>query len=672
MRGVSCPAEQLLQLHRQHRLLARVVHPDPRPARHLDPLRRHLVQPGRALHGSSRAAPRPVDALQVGPPRRGQLRPRASDVEQRGVGHVRPRRRPTPGGRTPAAAVPPAPRGPAQQADPLPAQPVAARPPAHGRAPAAARRTARSRRAARPGGPPRRRRPARPPSLHLTAPRPPPGGRLVDHHGLADPRRRRAGGPVGDRHGQPLRGRRAATPRRARAAVPDAIRYPPPAPPRHPLGEGQRDHQPGQRRRRSGPRPSRRPRDRPPLSRLASSRQRAATRRRRGGPAPPATRSSPARGAAARTAAPPPRRRARRRPAPSSSARASRGCDADAGHPAPARGGPAASSTAPSACSVSRAAPWRRAAAGRAGPGRWRPGRPSRPPAARTPSGRPARSPGWACSGSRSCSACGPAAVDGAGRLTPRPPGALAGGGPRHPYGGQRAEAAGVVGARLAGQPGVHHHPHARDRQARLGHRRGQHHPPPARPATAPRPARRPGPAVHLQHAGRSAEQPRRPWRSRPTPGRKHSTSPSRSASARRTTSATCEQRGVDAQAVRRATGRGGGAHTISTGCVAPAARTIGAPGVAAEQPGPGRGVGGGGGGDEPQVGPQGVADVQEERQRRVGVQVAFVALVEHDHVHARQLRVALEALQEHAGGDDLDHRARAAHADGARRVPMV
>ena len=105
-------------------------------------------------------------------------------------------------------------------------------------------------------------------------------------------------------------------------------------------------------------------------------------------------------------------------------------------------------------------------------------------------------------------------------------------------------------------------------------------------------------------------------------------------------------------------------------------------PGRAAEQAGPGGGVGGGGGGDEAQVGAEGVADVQEERERGVGVQVAFVALVEHDHVHARQLLVPLEALQEHAGGDDLDHRVRAdvalaadgvadpAHRAGRRRAP--
>ena len=74
--------------------------------------------------------------------------------------------------------------------------------------------------------------------------------------------------------------------------------------------------------------------------------------------------------------------------------------------------------------------------------------------------------------------------------------------------------------------------------------------------------------------------------------------------------------------------------------------------------------LGGGGGGDEAQVGAEGVADVQEERERRVGVQVAFVALVEHDDVHSRQLLVPLEALQECAVDVPDDLSGLEPHAD--------
>ena len=77
----------------------------------------------------------------------------------------------------------------------------------------------------------------------------------------------------------------------------------------------------------------------------------------------------------------------------------------------------------------------------------------------------------------------------------------------------------------------------------------------------------------------------------------------------------------------------------------------------AAEEFGPGLGVGGGRGADQPQFGPQRRPYVQQEGERGVRVQVPFVALVEDDDIDARQLLVALQPLQQHAGGDHLDDR---------------
>ncbi len=58
----------------------------------------------------------------------------------------------------------------------------------------------------------------------------------------------------------------------------------------------------------------------------------------------------------------------------------------------------------------------------------------------------------------------------------PRPSPALVGGRPGHAHGLQADKAAGRIEPRHAGQPAVHHHPHALDGQAGLGDRGGQHH----------------------------------------------------------------------------------------------------------------------------------------------------------------------------------------------------
>ncbi len=107
-------------------------------------------------------------------------------------------------------------------------------------------------------------------------------------------------------------------------------------------------------------------------------------------------------------------------------------------------------------------------------------------------------------------------------------------------------------------------------------------------------------------------------------------------------------------------TGRSGGAHSTAD-------RVHRAPRLdhaAAEQRRPGGGVGGRRGRHEPQPRPQHGPYVQQEGHRGVGVQVPFVALVEQHRAHPGQLRVPLQALQQHAGGDDLH--------DGARGHPPL
>ncbi|MCQ0014083.1 hypothetical protein LUX39_10130 [Actinomadura madurae] len=89
--------------------------------------------------------------------------------------------------------------------------------------------------------------------------------------------------------------------------------------------------------------------------------------------------------------------------------------------------------------------------------------------------------------------------------------------------------------------------------------------------------------------------------------------------------------------------------------------------GRAAEEPRPGPGVGGGGRGDQPQVGADRGAHVQQERQRGVGVQVPLVALVQDHRADAGEVGFGLEPLQDDARGDDLDAGAGtglAAHGD--------
>ncbi len=261
-----------------------------------------------------------------------------------------------------------------------------------------------------------------------------------------------------------------------------------------------------------------------------------------------------------------------------------------------------------------------------------------------------------------------PAAVDGAGGLAARAAGALAGGGERGAHGDQGGEAPGVVGARLPGEPGVDHDPHAGHGEGGFGDGGGEDDATPRRRGErrvldglrrAPvqlehlgrDPGQLPGDPGDLADAGQEAEHVPVPLGEGPPDHRRD----------------VVEQREVHPGAVRGPDGaRRRRPHHLDR--VRDAVRLDHRRVV--QEFGPGRGVGGGGGADDPQFGPQGGADVEQERERGVGVQVPFVALVEHDDVDAGQFLVALEALQQDAGGDHLDHGLRADAPLAAHGVP--
>ncbi len=240
--------------------------------------------------------------------------------------------------------------------------------------------TVRSRRGVPPRGRPRRRR-SRPPPRTRSA-----GARR--RCGRCPRRWRRPAGP-GPRRWSPCGRRRpprataapvSALPPRTSAAVPDAIRYAPPRAPGDPFGEGQRDDQPGG----GVVGPARAP-GAPVVGGATpavgvSARQRAAypsSPRGRRARRRPGRRRTP--GAVPRRAGRRPRRRAVRRrwSAPSSRARASRGCRPRRGHP-PAASGRAAvrAGGADRAQRLAGRAPARRPAARRAARGRWPSGSP--------------------------------------------------------------------------------------------------------------------------------------------------------------------------------------------------------------------------------------------------------------------------------------------------------
>lgn len=75
-------------------------------------------------------------------------------------------------------------------------------------------------------------------------------------------------------------------------------------------------------------------------------------------------------------------------------------------------------------------------------------------------------------------------------------------------------------------------------------------------------------------------------------------------------------------------------------------------------------------GGQQPQIVPQPGADVEEQGEQQIGVEMPLVTFVEQHSGHAGQLRIVLHAADEQAGGDDFDPGPRGHLPVATHRVP--
>lgn len=216
-----------------------------------------------------------------------------------------------------------------------------------------------------------------------------------------------------------------------------------------------------------------------------------------------------------------------------------------------------------------------------------------------------------------------------------------------------------MVHPRLAGQAAVHDHPHPGHGQRGLGDRGGEDHPSAVGSGEHRVLHGGRGPAVHLEHldpgqiaqlpchagdfthAGQEAEHVAVPLGQRPAHRGGH----------------VREQGRVHAHAVRRPD-RLRGRRPHHPDRVRDAGRLDDR--CVPEQLGPALGVRRRGSRHQAELGPQCGPYVEEEGGDGVRVEMALVAFVEDDDVDPGQLLVALQALEEHTGGDDLDDGVRA------------
>ena len=245
----------------------------------------------------------------------------------------------------------------------------------------------------------------------------------------------------------------------------------------------------------------------------------------------------------------------------------------------------------------------------------------------------------------------GPAAVDPTRSLAARPTGPLVGRGARHRDGHERAEPAGQVGPGHPGEPGVHDRAHPRDSQAALGDRGREHHAPPL--AAAQRLVLCGGSQPPVQRHHVEPAQPCRDGPDLPGPGQEdQQVAVGLGMGAADHVGHVVQQARVDPQAVRRGDRRRRRAPHHRHVVQRPDRLDDGDPAQRLRQPG---GLGGRRHGQQQQVLPQRRAHVDGEREGQVGVQMAFVALVEHDRAGPRELGVALHPAYEHAGRHHLD-----------------
>ena len=662
--GACAPAEHLLHPHRQGRRVGiGVVDPDPRAARHLDPLGGHVVEPaGDSGHGQQRPQRR----------RRRQARCRSARLrapdsveraEQRLVVDVGPRLAEAGCGRPPAAAAARGrPASSAAAAGPRGAAPRAARRrPRPGRGAAAAARPARWRPAARPA------RAAHVAVAQVTsspsASRVAPASRAVASS-TATASRTRASRRPGPRsatatasQGAPVSAMPGASSARGAGGHEVGAALPAPAA-GQPLGVGQPDDQPGGEvvvGHAAAPdgRPPAAGRAQPAPPRPRQRARRAArSRRRRAGPAArraqvvAAERPMSPDSSATTSAA----RRAPTSGAPSSSARASRGCAPTAVSARPRAVTRPSASTAPSAaqglpaatCSARR----RRRVEQRQARGR--PGAPQQASSSANAGEVGGRDLRLGVRGQPVVLGRRPAAVDRARPLPAGPAGALGGRRPRRAHGDQRAQPAGQVGARAPG-PGRRRPRRGRPGTVRLlsATRGGQHH-----PAARARPQRgvlRGGREPAVQRARRRRRAPPQPAGDGADLARAGQEDEHVAGRLGQRPAGTSRRRGRAAagRPAGRAAGRpaaAGGAQTT----VDVVQRARGLDDRGGRRPSPSSAAsrcacGGGRHGEQQQVRAQRGADVEAEGEREVGVEVPLVALVEDDRVGAGQLGVALQ-----------------------------
>ena len=239
-----------------------------------------------------------------------------------------------------------------------------------------------------------------------------------------------------------------------------------------------------------------------------------------------------------------------------------------------------------------------------------------------------------------------------------------------HPYRDERTEPARVVGARDPGQAGVDDDPYPRDGQAGLGERGREHHAPPLGRAEHQVLHCGGQPAVEHRDVLGEVGQPPADRGQLARTGQEHQDIPVGLAPRPADDgSHVLEEPRVHTQPMGRHDRPG----RRTPDQLDRVRRAVGSDDryrlVRAEDGRKPLGLGGRRGGDEAHVGAQGGAHVDEESEREVGVEVAFVALIEDDGGHAGEVGIVLEPLDEQPGGDDFDASGRASAPLPAYRV---
>ncbi|GAB3737485.1 hypothetical protein GCM10027598_64840 [Amycolatopsis oliviviridis] len=240
-----------------------------------------------------------------------------------------------------------------------------------------------------------------------------------------------------------------------------------------------------------------------------------------------------------------------------------------------------------------------------------------------------------------------PAPVSASGCFSSGAAGALFRDRGRNPDRRQPRQATPVIDAGHPGEPAIHHRAHTRHGQAGLGDRRREHHPATGARAQRVVLARRRKPSVQGQHVGvQAVEQPAHPGDlARTRQEGEHVTVPFGQCFVDRPDHGRLDPLAAHGRGVRDV-------DRIGPGLSGDHRRV-------AEQRRQPTGGHGGGRREQAQVVPQAGADVQEQREQQIRVEMAFVAFVEQDGRNPGQLGVALHPPDQQPRGDHFDPRRR-------------